>query len=314
MAKPFMTYAQQLLKLKSKHLIIDDEQAVEDILHHYGYFALISGYKDLLKNPSTRNYKDGTTIYDLVAIYRFDEHLRALTLQYLLHVERHIRFALSYCFCHTFGELQTAYLSPQNYDTSTHKKDAAVTKLIDHYLKPPVVKPTKYEYIEHQKQQHQNVPLWVLVNVLTFGTLSKMYEFCKPQVQSAISREFLGINEYQLKQILQVMTDFRNVCAHNERLFTHRCPTHDIPDLPLHRKLGIPKNGQEYIYGKRDYFSVVIALRYLIPHKEFLLYKQQLSKLIDHLCATTDKITREALYEKLGFPVHWKKITSYQKV
>lgn len=314
MAKPFMTYQQQLLKLEEKHLVIDDPRAVEDILHRYGYFALISGYKDLLKNPTTKNYKDGTTIYDLVAIYHFDEQLRGLTLQYLLHVERHIRSALSYCFCNTFGDLQTAYLSPQNYDISTAKKSAAVTKLINCYLKPPIVKPTKYVYIEHQKQQHQNVPLWVLVHTLTFGTLSKMYGLCKPQVQSAISREFLGIDEHQLKQILQVVTDFRNVCAHNERLFTHRCPTHDIPNLPLHQKLKIPKNGQEYIYGKRDYFAVVLALRYLIPHKEFLVYKKHLSKLMDNLCATTDKISQEALYEKLGFPCNWKKITSYKKV
>ena len=49
MAKPFMTYQQQLLKLEEKHLVIDDPRAVEDILHRYGYFALISGYKDLLK-------------------------------------------------------------------------------------------------------------------------------------------------------------------------------------------------------------------------------------------------------------------------
>ena len=47
MAKPFMTYQQQLLKLEEKHLAIDDPRAVEDILHRYGYFALISGYKDL---------------------------------------------------------------------------------------------------------------------------------------------------------------------------------------------------------------------------------------------------------------------------
>lgn len=313
MAKPFMTYQQQLLKLAEKRLVIDDPQAVEDILHHYGYFALISGYKDLLKNPTTKNYKDGTTIYDLVAIYHFDEQLRGLTLQYLLHVERHIRSALSYCFCHTFGELQSAYLSPQNYDISTSKKRAAVTKLIEHYLKPLVTRPTKHAYLEHQKQQHQNVPLWVLVNALSFGTLSKMYELSKPQIQSAISKEFLGIDEHQLKQILHVMTDFRNICAHNERLFTHRCPNHDIPNLPLHQKLHIPKNGQEYIYGKRDYFAVVLALRYLIPHKEFLVYKKHLSKLMDNLCATTDKITQNALLDKLGFPRNWKKVTSYKK-
>lgn len=234
MAKPFMTYEQQIEKLKDKLMIIDDEEAAKDILRRYGFFALISGYKDLLKNPTTRNYKDGTTIDDLVAIYHFDEQLRGLTLQYLLHVERHMRSALSYAFCNTFGDGQAAYLTPQNYDISTQKKRNAVSKLINKYLNPLIIAPTKYAYIEHQKQQHQNVPLWVLVNALTFGNISNMYELSKPQIQTTISREFQGIHENQLKQILEVLTDFRNVCAHNERLFTYRCPKHDIPDLLLH--------------------------------------------------------------------------------
>lgn len=313
MAKPFMTYEQQIQKLKAKNLTIADDTLAKDLLHRYGYFALISGYKDLLKNPTTKNYKDGVTIQDIVAIYRFDEALRGLTLQYLLHVERHIRSALSYSFCKLFGETQTAYLSPQNYDITTEKRVAEVSTLINKYLKPPVTKTSSHSYIEHQKRQHQNVPLWVLVNALTFGNMSKMYELSKPQIQSGVSREFNGINENQLRQILQVLTDFRNVCAHDERLFTYRCPKHSIPDLPLHQKLGIPKNGQEYVYGKKDYFAVLIALRYLIPHEEFLAYKRQCAKLIDSLCSATDKITQAELLQKLGFPANWKKITSYKK-
>ena len=313
MAKPFMTYGQQIQKLKDKNLTIENDLLVEDILHRYGYFALISGYKDLLKNPTTKNYKDGTTIHDLVAIYHFDEQLRGLTLQYLLHVERHIRSALSYGFCNQFGELQAAYLSAQNYDISTPKKMRSVTALINRYLMPPVSRRSDHAYIEHQKQQYHNVPLWVLVNALTFGNISKMYELSKPQIQSSVSREFPGINEHQLRQILQVLTDFRNVCAHNERLFTYRCSRHDIPDLPLHKKLNIPKSGQEYRYGKRDYFAVLLALRYLIPHKEFLAYKKSCSTLIDRLCKATDKITHAELLEKLGFPPNWSRITSYKK-
>lgn len=41
-----------------------------------------------------------------------------------------------------------------------------------------------------------------------------MYEYSKPNVQSAVSMESEGINERQLKQMLEVLTDFRNVCAH----------------------------------------------------------------------------------------------------
>jgi abortive infection bacteriophage resistance protein len=246
-----MTYEQQIQKLKGKSLVISNEESAKATLRRYGYFALITGYKDLLKNRTTKNYQDGTTFEDIVAIYQFDEQLRELTLRYLLHIERHIRSALSYGFCMVYGENQREYLNRDNYDISSPYKEKEVTKLINKYLSPLIMRRTQYAYIEHHKSKHQNVPLWVLVNALTFGTLSKMYEYSKPQVQSAVSIEFEGISEQQLKQLLEVLTDFRNVCAHNERLFTYRCAKHDIPDLPLHKKLSILQNGQQYVYGKR---------------------------------------------------------------
>lgn len=313
MAKPFLTYRQQIQLLRDKQMVIEDETHAEAALHQYGYFSLVSGYKDLLKNPTTKNYRDGTSFHDLMAIYRFDEQLRGLTLRYLLHIERQIRSTLSYAFCDCFGDLQAAYMLAQNYDISTPAKGKEVNKLIGKFIKPLIDKPTQYPYIEHHKTKHQNVPLWVLVNALTFGTVSKLYMYSKPQVQSAVSKEFEAIHEAQLRQMLEVLTDFRNVCAHNDRLFTHRCARRDIPDLLLHQKLRIPKNGQEYIYGKRDYFALVLTFRYLLPHAEFLTYKKGLSKLMDTLCEHTRQIVPSALLDMMGLPENWKKVTAYQK-
>lgn len=314
MPKPFMTYDQQIQKLRDKNLVISNEDSAKAILHRYGYFALITGYKDLLKNRTTKNYLDGTTFEDIVAIYQFDEQLREITFRYLLHIERHIRSALSYGFCNIYGDNQSEYLDKHNYDISTRGKEIEVDKLINNYLGRLVNRTTQYAYIEHHKNSHHNVPLWVLVNALTFGTLSKIYEYSKPQVKSAVSMEYEGITEGQLRQLLEVLTDFRNVCAHNERLFTHRCARHDIPDLPLHRKLSIPKNGQEYIYGKRDYFSVVLAFRYMLPHADFLTFKSQLSKLLDKAIQQNSKISMPELLRMMGMPANWKKITAYKKI
>lgn len=171
MPKPFLTYAQQIQKLKDKNLVIPDEPSATAILHRYGYFALITGYKDLLKNRTTKCYLDGTTFDDIVAIYHFDEQLRELTFRYLLHIERHIRSSLSYSFCDLYGENQSAYLDKHKYDISSAFKEREVDKLIGRFLSPLITRPTKYPYIEHHKTSHHNVPLWVLVGALTFGTL-----------------------------------------------------------------------------------------------------------------------------------------------
>lgn len=84
MPKPFMTYEQQLQKMKDKHLTIADDAEATDFLRRHGYFSLVTGYKDLFKNPTTRNYHDGTTFQDIVALYQFDESLRELTLRHCL--------------------------------------------------------------------------------------------------------------------------------------------------------------------------------------------------------------------------------------
>ncbi|WP_270809919.1 Abi family protein [Hungatella effluvii] len=313
MPKPFMTYEQQIQKLRDKNLTITDEDEAMSILKQDGYYALITGYKDLFKNSSTKDYRDGTTLHDILTLYQFDERLRELTLRHLLHIERHIRSSLSYAFCERFGDQQSAYLNSANYDNTVKKKNA-INRLITKHLTPLLKTQTRYPFLEHNKKAHGNVPLWVLVNALSFGTLSKMYELSAPQIQYAISRDFIAVNEKQLGQILDVLTDYRNLCAHNERMFSHRCGKKDIPDLPLHKKLGIPMRGNYYLHGKRDYFAVVLAFRYLLPNSEFLRYKLHLNQLIEKAVNDNQQISRNNLLSIMGFPQNWKKVTSYRKV
>lgn len=82
-------------------------------------------------------------------------------------------------------------------------------------------------------------------------------------IQIKVSRNYPCINERQMISILAVMVKFRNVCAHGERLFTYRT-TDSITDLPIHTKLKIAQKGTQYVNGKNDLFSVVIALKYML--------------------------------------------------
>lgn len=100
------------------------------------------------------------------------------------------------------------------------------------------------------------MPLWVLVNALPLGSVSKIYCFPKFSIQTKVCKDFDNLNERQLEQILSVVTKFRNVCAHGERLFSYRT-SDSIGDLLLHQRLEIPKKSSEYIYGKHDLFAVV---------------------------------------------------------
>ena len=71
---------------------------------------------------------------------------------------------------------------------------------------------------------------------------------------------------------------------------------------------------QTYTQGKRDYFALVIALRYLLPAEEFLAYKRKLNALIQKAVQENSQITEKALLSLMGFPENWKKVSSYHKV
>jgi abortive infection bacteriophage resistance protein len=280
------------------------------MLQQIGYFGLIGGYKTPFKNPTTKKYRDGTTFEDIVALYKFDESLRELFLKYILQIERHLRSLLSYYFTEKYGEQQTHYLNSANY-LSNPQVAADVRKLIS-TLGNLANNNSDYPYINHQRQAHSNVPLWVLVNAVTFGSLSKFYSLVTQDLKVKVSKNFEKVNEKQLRQYLSVITKFRNVCAHNERLFSYQTQD-DIPNTALHQKLGLPKNGTQYSCGKRDLFAMVISFRYLLPTQEFKIFKASLAQTIRQYLDASPAMAEATLYQYMGFPQNWKKITSYPK-
>lgn len=307
--KTFSTFSEQVEWLQNeKRLVIADTDMAEDTLKYIGYFPLMGGYKHLFRIPLTKKYKEGTTFEEIVALYEFDSDLRELFFKYLLQIERHLRSLMSYYFSEKYGESQNAYLDINNFNNTkrTHKTASRLIATLQR-----AVSSTDYVYVNYYRDTYKNIPLWVLVNVLTFGNLSKMYQVFPQSLQSKVCKNFGSINRRQMEQFLSVLTKFRNVCAHGERLFTYRTMD-SISDLPLHKKLSIPMDGIQYQYGKNDLFAVVIAFRYLLPRKDFRIFKQKLSHLIEKVSKELTHIESHELLERMGFPPNWKDITRYR--
>lgn len=307
--KPFLTYEEQLNNLEEKkNMILTNRAFAMSKLQDISYYALIDGYKNLFYNPMTRKYYEGTTFEDVVALYNFDEKLRALVFRYLCHVEQKIRSLISYHFCDTYSEKQEDYLDIKNYNC-TRKNRKGIEKLIE-MLSIEANKNMNHPYVVYQRNTYGNVPLWVMMKTLTFGQISKMYSFFTTSIQSKISTNYPEVSEREMMQYLRVLTHFRNVCAHNERLLSFRCRL-DIPDTVLHKKMKISQTGTHYDYGKNDLFAIVIALRFLLNHEEFIEFKRDLSQLISQLMKQSESLTKETLLEEMGFPENWNNITRY---
>lgn len=60
-----------------------------------------------------------------------------------------------------------------------------------------------HTYVVYQRKPYGNVPLWVLMNTLTFGQLSKMYTVLKTEIQSRISKQFEAVSEKELIRLIE---------------------------------------------------------------------------------------------------------------
>ena len=79
------------------------------------------------------------------------------------------------------------------------------------------------------------IPLWVLVEKLNFGVIAHFFYCLKIKDQNTIAREIYNdyveeynytkksvLNPSETSEILFFICDFRNKCAHDERIFSHR--------------------------------------------------------------------------------------------
>ena len=301
--KKFLTYQEQVDLLKSKGLSIPNDDVAISILKEYSYYSLISGYKDIFKLEKNGIYHKDVSINEIVALYIFDDYLRSLFLHEIIKIETHLKSLYSYSFCELYGDSQSDYTNVNNYNYEKYQKEineylGIITKTLDN--------PNKYKYITHNINKYGSVPLWIIIHTLTFGNLSKMFSFSKEKLQSIIAREFKYVYGNQLASMLNVLSKFRNVCAHGERLYNYKTQK-SISDLPVHKQLEgyKPKS-------KNDLFNVLICFKYLSKEHDFSSFIITLEELINKTSEFLgETYTRKILIE-MGFPENWKDIVKLQ--
>lgn len=93
--KHYMTEADLMALLKSRGLVISDEDKAVRYWESIGYYRLSAYMYPFLKAPKeTHQYKDGTTFQQVLNLYRFDKKLRMLLLNEIEKVEIAIRRAI----------------------------------------------------------------------------------------------------------------------------------------------------------------------------------------------------------------------------
>ena len=209
--QPPMTIEEQVENLKSIGLIVDDEEYAKNILNDISYFRLVKAYSINLK-PKNGNYDNKTTFKEIVNLYLFNSNLRQIIFPEIEKIEINVRCRMANYFAQQYGVL--GYLEAENFENEEYHKEFLedIKQEIGRNLKAPFVRNFRENYEGGQ------LPMYALVEVFSFGTLSKFYKNMHNKDKKEIAKTF-GVGYTYIESWLESISYVRNICAHYGRLY-----------------------------------------------------------------------------------------------
>ena len=303
--KEFKTIDQQIDILRKKGLIIDDEARTYDILLKENYFFL-NGYRHLFMNsPTDKTFISGSTFSELYSLFLFDRYSRNIFFKNLLIIENRLKSVISYQMSKKYGYKEKDYLNAKNFTNDPEKK-RRVHDVIEKMKRQIRINTSRHNATLHYLNNYGYIPLWILVKVLSFGMVCELYSILKDEDKLEIATIF-GLSKEYLEDFLPILSNYRNLCAHEDIVFDHKTER-VIPDTEYHKRLNIFKMDDEYIYGKNDRFSVIIIFKYMREDDEFRLMLKEFNYEFEELDARIDSIPVEKILDTMGIPKNYMEL------
>ena len=308
--KQFKNLDEQVEIFKHKGMIINDERYTKQVLLRENYFFL-NGYRHLfLNSEEDRTFKQGTTFEEMYSLFLFDRSFRNVLFKYLLVIENNLKSIFSYQLSKKYGYRERDYLKEKNF-TSAPEKQAQLNDLLKKMKRQIRVNGAQHTATLHYASNYGYIPLWILVKVLSFGIVSEMYSILKPDDQKDIAKVY-EIDADVLTVYLPILANYRNLCAHEDILYENKTQK-AIDDTIYHQLLKIPKENDEYIYGKNDIFAVIIIMKQLLQKEEFKSMMIELENIVNTLNYNLHTIDLDVILKRMGFPINWTDLSKIER-
>ena len=246
----------------SKGVSVNNKEDALNKIKTYSYYSIINTYKDVFKNTNNE-YKKNVSFDEIYALFEFDKNLRSIFLNYSLEIEIILKSLLAETLSSRYGIKD--YLIKENFDNTVN--ETTITESINVIEKEINKQNGKHEAVTHYIDEYGFVPPFVLTKILTLGELSRLYAILKQPDRQSISKNF-KLSDRVLKQIIVNMTMIRNICAHNDRLFS------------FHSKFRISFKYIEKNYNEKsvNIYMVMKCMESLLPKEK----KKEFIKLINN--------------------------------
>ncbi|MBU3641413.1 Abi family protein [Polynucleobacter sp. Fuers-14] len=222
--KPSTTIQEQIAIMRNRGLIVVDEIYARQYLEFIGYFRL-AGYAlpfQLNYNADgTHEFLPNTRFEDVVDLYVFDRKLRLLVIDALERIEVAVRATISWQMSERIGAHWyldgTPFFPGFDHDDFLDrlKKDIGH----DHSRKA-----VRQIFIQHYYDKYTDPalpPSWMVFEVLSLGTVSKIFKNLAREYQKPIAKEYeLDVSIFA--SWLHALSYLRNLAAHHQRLWNRR--------------------------------------------------------------------------------------------
>lgn len=279
--QPSMTIDEQVENLKNIGLIVEDEDYAKKILNDISYFRLIKAYSLNLKTKNG-NYGDKVTFEQIVELYLFNANFRQIIFPQIEKIEINVRCRIANYFAEQYGVL--GYLKADNFVNTEHHQTFLddIEEEIRRNAKAPFVK----NFLENY--EGGNLPIYALVEVFSFGTLSKFYKNMKNPDKKAVAKSF-GVGYTYFESWLESISYVRNICAHYGRLYNAK-----LSKTPI-----LYKEYSKEGIGNNRIFGVLLCLKHLLKSdSHWKVFVQEVDLLFEKY--------EQVDIKTMGFTENWK--------
>ena len=292
--KQILTIAQQLQSYIDAGMEITSTDEVEEALKTIGYYRL-RGYSFQLYDNANKKYVAGTKFENIVKLYHFDQELSCMIFSMIAKIEVALRVRLVDALL-VYGDALILQDSSVFKDKKMYWQNAStiaseIARSNDVFI--------KHNFINHEGE----VPLWAAVEVLSFGTLSKVIKNLKTGAGSAYTAlannyKYKSLKENQVKPSLKMLTSWiqavailRNMCAHNSRIYNRTI--HTTPEILDADKI-TPAPSHNGLY------QVLLAMKYIrSTDAEWTVFMNELDKLFQTYAGVIN-------LSAMNLPADWK--------
>lgn len=245
---------EQISLLRSRGMVITDEQKAEEILLDVGYYRLgFYAYPFEInpqQQPRDHTYKPDTDFNQIVDLYYFDHDLRHILMRYISRIEVNIRTFITYTVSNYYKNDPTWFVNSRVVKADF--RNNFEQKIYSTLRQNPCI-------ANHHHRYHNDrfAPAWKTLEFMTLGSIITLYESLLDQNLKLQIAKHYGLNTIPLfENYLQTLKVIRNACAHGNHIF-------DLQLIKAVKKGPLLHFEAEH---RHDIYAVLLVLLYFLHH------------------------------------------------